>query len=166
MLKNLRGIGTMLALAPVIAGCGQSAKTATKVVWRDVAYTAPSDVATYHVSEEKAAADGLRQGGADSLIDGGRLYSFRLGTRLFATMEVAELKAGSNATDTTFQQNVVAQIGTSVMRAVTIDKQVVYEGTGNRELVYVWFKGRLLHVVLTHDVKDPTPLVKELIKLK
>lgn len=164
-MTMLRLLVAMLPVA-LVSGCGQAAKTSGRVVWHDVAYTAPASVAGYDIREETAASAGLRQGGPDSLIDGGHLYSFRQGTRLYATLEVAELKPGAGVSDPAFRDNVVAQIGTSVMRAVQLDKQTVYEGTGNRELVYVWFKGRLLHVLLTHDVKDPTPLVKELIKLK
>jgi ABC-type nitrate/sulfonate/bicarbonate transport system ATPase subunit len=49
---------------------------------------------------------------------------------------------------------------------VTIAKQLVYEGTGNRELVYVWFKARLMHVLVTHDVADPKALASAALALQ
>ncbi|MHB8509863.1 MAG: hypothetical protein ACYDGR_14660 [Candidatus Dormibacteria bacterium] len=140
--------------------------------WHDISLKVPSSIAGYSVKAELDGAKGLRSGGAESLLDGGMLYSFRRGVatatvpaRLYATLEVGEIKTAANAGDSTFQQNVVAQIGTSVMRAVQVKGRTVYEGTGNRQLVFVWFKGRLMHVLLTHDIKDTTSLLEETLAL-
>jgi hypothetical protein len=119
----------------------------------------------YSVTEETAIAKQFCTDDPTALITGGTLYSFRLGKTLYATLEVAKLKPGVNAKSSGFQQNVVGQIGSSVMRPRKYGTQVVWLGTANRGAVFCWFKGSYLHVLLTHDIKDPDPLLQAVLPL-
>jgi len=159
----MRKILVILGVALLASGCSMPTIGGTKPVaarpWHLLAYPAPKTLAGFDLQEEAAVSRDLQQGGADSLIDAGRFYSVRKSTRLLATMEVAQFRPGQRLQDASVQQEVVAQIGSSIMRPEKVGDRTVYKGAGNQQLFFVWFKGRLMHVLVTKGIPDPGPLL-------
>ncbi|MHB8718628.1 MAG: hypothetical protein ACYDAC_07020 [Candidatus Dormibacteria bacterium] len=125
----------------------------------------PTSLAGYTVSIETSIEPRFCAGGTDALVTGGTLYSFRMGGALDATLQVSPFKAGFDWRDDSVQAGIAGQIGESIMRLHTYGRERVYVGTGDRSLVFVWFRDNLLHVLLTHDIRDPDPLVNALVAL-
>jgi hypothetical protein len=152
-------------LTAVCTGCSlASAGVHHEPPFRVLSITLPSTVAGYEVAAEPKASRLLAQGGPDSYLDAGEVFSFRQNTVLFATLEVGELVADSSWRSSAFHDQVVAQIGTAIMEPRRVAATTVYVGEGNRQRIYCWFTGRLMHLLLTHDIDDPTPLLQELLR--
>jgi hypothetical protein len=131
----------------------------------EFSYSVPAQVGGYSVEPEPKVARQFCGGGQDALITGGALFGFRQDGVLYGTLQVSPFKRSVRSDAPAVQQEVVGQIITSVPRQRRFGTQLVYVGTGNRSVVFVWFRDRLLHVLLTHDVKDPEPLVTQLVGL-
>lgn len=162
----LRAALLMLALATAgcaVPGGGQKHAAAAGHKFELLSLPYPSAVSGYDAATEKDSAKTLGTGGADSLLDGGQVVSFRRNKQLFATLEIGRLVPDLNAGDRSVQDQIVGQVGSTILRPVAVKGRTVWEGQGNRQLVYVWFKGKLMHVLLTHDIADPTPLLNDVL---
>jgi hypothetical protein len=155
----------LLLLAGLAAACGTPGRPHARQSCEHVTMPVPPSVAGYTVAEETRIEPRFCTGDPAAMITGGALYSLRVGRTLHATLEVARFKPGVNTGAASFQPAIVGQIGQSVMRRQQIGGQPVWIGAGAQGVTIVWFKGRLLHVLLTHDVADPQALAAALVVL-
>jgi hypothetical protein len=156
----------LVAGCAVVAGCGSNSgpPQGKAPAWRTLHLAMPAELAGYATAEERQAEAKLRQGGDASLLEGGAFWSLRRGTRLFATLEVGLLRATADIGDEQVRRGIVNQVGEQ-SRTQTVNGQTVYASTGDRQLIFVWFKGRAMHVLLTHDVSDPATLLAAAVRL-
>jgi hypothetical protein len=149
--------GAALAL---LSACGSSS-SASAPPWHNLAVTLPPTLAGYSVTPEPKATSALKSGGVNSLLAGGTVFSLRRATTLYAVFEIGQLRPGTNGDDGGFQQDVADQLGQSVPRAVRVDGHTVYQGRGaSQQSLFCWFTTTRMMVLLTHDIKDPNPLLE------
>jgi hypothetical protein len=155
-----------LFAAVALAGCGSGAVStqAKPTPWHALKLAIPAELAGYDTKEEPQAEQRLRQGGADSLLVGGAFWSLRREARLFATLEIGELRPSTDIADAAVRSSIVNQVGEQA-HTTKVGGTTVYESTANRQLIFVWFTGRYMHVLLAHDISDPATLVAAAVRL-
>jgi hypothetical protein len=131
--------------------------------FRVLTMTLPTQIDGYDVRPEPKQSKLLSQGGNQSYIDAGQVFSMRQNGQLYGVIQVEEFVPDAHYKDPTFQNDLVSQIGSAIMRPTKIQGQTVYVGAGNKQVIYVWFRKRLLHVLETSGVQDPSPIVQSLL---
>jgi hypothetical protein len=156
-------VGLILG-ATLLSGCSfngliQPANPYPPTHFRPLDVSLPATVGGLVVANEPDAAKLLASGGTDSMIEAGTVFSFREGKLLRAVLEVGEMTPDAKTSSQGFQAGVVGQMGSTIMQPVRHGKQVVWTGGASRQLTYVWFKGRRMYVLISHDVQDPKALL-------
>ncbi|GAC1587009.1 MAG: hypothetical protein NVS3B21_01570 [Acidimicrobiales bacterium] len=157
--------------AAVLAGCGggaPSAKfrgTAGDKIQSAAAVAVPQEVLGLTVRAEdvtKTVANTKR-----AYIDSLALYGMRADNLLQATLQVSRFNADAKYQTDRFRLAVVNQVGTRRPTALTVQDQPVYLTAGNRQRIYVWFKGRYLFVLASRDdFASPRALLRSLLEIK
>lgn len=155
----------------VLAGCGGGAPSArfrgtlgTKIQ-SAASVTVPGEVLGLTVKPEdvtKTVASSQR-----AYIDSLALYGMRADNLLQATLQVSRFNADAKYQTDRFRLAVVNQVGTRRPTALTVQDQPVYLTAGNRQRIYVWFKGRYLFVLASReDFGSPRALLRTLLEIK
>lgn len=113
----------------------------------------PSRMGGYVVHPEDVRKQ-LKDAGRHAYVTGVKLWSLREGDYLRATIEVARFASDAPVSDAHFRATVATQVATSNPVRHRVADHEVFVTTGEREVYYVWFRGRDL-VLLTVPTTTP-----------
>jgi hypothetical protein len=157
-MSSCRRTVTAVVLMATVAGvsaCGDRAAARPAAAVVTPLGNLPAVVAGYRVHPEDVRSQ-LRSAGRHAYVDAVKLWSLREGTYLRATVEVARFAADAPIDDPHFRATVAGQLATSSPVERHLTDGVVYVTTGDRQIFYVWFRGRQLFVV-TIPTTTPRP---------
>lgn len=168
---RLARFALVVVTASVLAACGGGAPnskfrgTAGTKIQSAAAVAVPSEVLGLAVKPEditKTVSNAQR-----AYIDSLALYGMRSDNLLQATLQVSRFNADAKYQTDRFRLAVVNQVGSRRPTALTVQDQPVYLTAGNRQRIYVWFKGRYFFVLASReDFGSPRALLRTLLEIK
>lgn len=130
-----------LALSGVLSACGQSHPAAPEPENVVAIGSLPAKAGGYDVKAEDVSGQ-LKEAGRRAYVTGVKLWSLREGDYLRATVEVARFAADAPVDEAHFRATVATQVATSNPILHRVGDHEVYVTTGERQVYYVWFRGR------------------------
>lgn len=92
------------------------------------------------------------------------LFSFREEELLRASLEIGRFNAAARPNNTGFQQQILQAIGTRKPEPVRVGRRTINVTSVTGQNVFVWFEGRGLFVLITHqEYSFPRTLLRRLL---
>jgi hypothetical protein len=131
----------------------------------------PASLAGLTVTPEDISKE-EKQAGARSYLTSSRLWAFRAGTKLRATLQVGRFTPDAFASPDPdhvvhFERQIVDQIGQASARLRVLGGRNVYVTSGNEQPLFVWFTGSTLFILsMAKDFGEPRGLLRAALELQ
>lgn len=139
----------LLPLALLAEACGSSsAPTAAGPPAARIAV--PAALGGLAARQEPAATKKLLETARvrDTYAADGVVYGLRLAGELMGVLELVHLNADARPDDRDFRREIVGQMGGSDFKPRKVGDRLVYRVPGNRQVIYVWFFGAYIGVLI------------------
>jgi hypothetical protein len=159
-----RSIGVVVAFLAALgaAGCGGHSQAASARPLAKVnPALVPSTIDGLTVQEDAKAKDRFAKLSKNALVADGRMYAFRQGERLVATLQLSTLMPEVDLTNQKRHDEMAEKLMTGVKQQLRIDNTDVFQAAGDEKTEYMWF-GRQMFEVL--QVKGSTVKPEDMLK--
>ena len=158
----------LVAAALLIGACGGGHKALQGTNGKQISHAAdvpvPSSVLGLTVSTEDIAK--TTQAAQRAYVDSVAMYGLRSSNLLQATLQISRFVAGAKYRTDKFRIAIVDQIGNAAPVTLDVADQTVYLTSGNRQRLYVWYKGDDFYVLaVRQDYAQPRALLRKLLEV-
>lgn len=151
-----------VALIVILAGCNRA--VAERAEAQQPQLVLPSQILGLKVTLEDVS--NRLQEVDRPYFDSMGIFSLREGELLRASFQVARFNALARPKSARFRQEVIQRIGSRTPQPIRVGKATVNATTGNKQNLFVWFRGRGLFVLVTHqDYPFPRTLLRRILAL-
>lgn len=165
------GFAASLVMVSLLASCASNSRdslleraTGTGTV-KSRSVSLPSQLLGLAVSQEKLTKEILEVD--RPYVDSVGIFSLRENDLLRATLQVGHLNTIAQPRSKSFQDSVINLMGSTTPTELNIGGIAVYNTAGNKQSLFVWFKGRGFYVLSVHeDYEFPRTLLRRVLELE
>ena len=168
---SLRSFAALVALSILFGACSNSPEKDTliekatgtgQVKSRQIAL--PDQLLGLSVNQERVTQDVLKVN--RPYVDSVGIFAMREKDLLRATLQVSHLNSVARPRSDAFRRSIINLMGTSTPLELRIGDTKVFNTSGNKQALFVWFEGRGFYVLSVHqDYPFPRTLLREVVKI-
>lgn len=166
-MKRLLAPSVMVAVAALVSGCGHSSKPAA-IAGPKVAPLTASAPPEHLLGLDVHLEDMSQQvkGVTLTYVNATALYSLRRNDVVQGTLQVSRFEPKAPYTQESFRRSFLTQLSGTAPQAYRLGDQTVYQTSGLRQRLAVWFKGDKVFVLSTREEFDhPRDLIRAALAL-